>query len=190
MSVLSDLLPLVREKCTGMIDQIALDRLKKSYRQFCIDSCYLQRRETLTVVSDQPITLTPDENHYVHSILSVDDDKGMELKTGYDYLTTSNGDLTVNSRVASVVVNYCIVPLITMSNDAPIDNEIFNRWPDELAAGTAYLLLMMPGKEWTNYELSDFYKREYVTGYREAYRAGVIALDDRKFEPKSKRVFY
>lgn len=190
MVVLSDLLPLVREKCNGVIDQIALDRLKKSYRQFCIDSCYLQRSETLTVLTGQPLTLTAEDNHYVHSILSVDDDKDVELKAGYDYLATSNGELTVNSRIATVVVTYCIAPLVTMSNNAPIDGEIFKRWPDEIASGAAYLLLMMPSKEWTNYELSDFYKREYVTGYREAYRAGVIALDDRKFKEKSNRVFY
>jgi len=190
MPKLSDLLPLVREKCTGMINQMALDQLKKAYRQFCIESRYIQRSETLIVGSDGSITLTPDNNHYVHAVLSIDDKNGAALTPGVQYIVATNGGVTITAKFKEVTATYSIVPLLPIANDAVIDGEAYKRWPDEIAAGAAALLLRMPNQEWTDSGLSGFYQGDFVKGHREAFRAGVSALDERQFQPQSKRVFF
>jgi len=190
MALLSELLPLLREKCSGMLDKMANDQLKKAYRKFCIESGYVQRTETLTVAADGSVILTPDAGHYVHAISSVDDINGKELNAGVDYKVTSGNSVTVAAGYTQAVVTYSIAPKLPMADGAIVDDELLQRWPDEIAAGAASLLRIMPNQKWTDVGLSDYYQRDFVKGHREAFRARVNANDERQFQPISKRVFF
>jgi hypothetical protein len=187
---LMDLLPLLREKCAGMLDQQAKDQLKKSYRNFCIESGFIQRSETVSRHTDGSVTLTPDEGYYILSINSVDRIDGKELRQSVDYTVTASHHVDLASGFDSVIVTYSIAPNLPMADTLSLETELLQRWPDEIAAGAAALLRIMPKQTWTDVSLSDHYRRDFVKGHREAFRARVSANDERQFQPVSKRVFF
>lgn len=190
MAQLSKILPLLREKCSGMLEQQAIDQLKKAYRNFCFESGYLQETETVKRQVDGSVKLKPPYAHFVHEIHGVDDVNGDELTKGVDYKVDASNQVTLLEKFQSVIVTYSIVPELPIQNGAEVDNDILSRWSDEIAAGAASLLRIMPGQTWTSSTLSEYYQKDFIKGYREAFRIRVTANDERQFQPKSKRDFF
>ena len=187
---LNDLLPLLREKCPGVLNQQAKDQLKKAYRNFCIESCYVQRTETVLRELDGSVALTPDDGYYIHSIASVDSLDGKELRASVDYKVSSGNDVKLTEGFSAAIITYSIVPKLPMSAALGVDDEMLQRWPDEIAAGGAATLRLMPNQAWSDPQLSDYYQRDFVKGHRAAFRARVAANDERQFQPQSKREFF
>ncbi|NRA62143.1 MAG: hypothetical protein HRU25_14845, partial [Psychrobium sp.] len=171
------LLPLLREKCSGMLEQMAIDHLKKSYRKFCIKSGYVQRKQTFNLVKSETLTLMADTGYYVHEIHAVDNTKGSELEECIDYHVMNGHEISFASYIREAVVTYSIVPILPMSDDLVIANEVINRWPEAIAAGAAATLRMMPEQQWTSGALSEFYEHEFIKGYRKAFRARITSMD-------------
>lgn len=190
MAQLSELLPLLREKCSGMLEQQSIDQLKKSYRNFCLESGYVQKTEVVTREIDGSVILSPEINYFVHEINGVDDLNGKELIRGTNYKVDTRNKITLADGLNSVEVTYSVVPKLPMANDIEVDDELLNRWPDEIAAGAASLLRIMPNKEWSDAGLSNFYQKDFVKGYREAFRVRVAANDERQLQSESTRVFF
>ena len=190
MAQLSELLPLVREKCQGMPNQQALDQLKKAYRTFCLKSGYVQETETVARAIDGTVELSPPYEHYIHSIDIVEDANGRRLTKGVQYKVDTRNVVTLVEGVNSAVITYSIVPTLPLDNKAEVDEDVLLRWPDELAAGAASLLRLMPGQPWSDNALSDFYQREFVKGHREAFRLRVISNDENQFQTQTKRDFF
>ncbi|MBM7070876.1 hypothetical protein JQC92_02320 [Shewanella sp. 202IG2-18] len=186
---LRDLLPLVREKCQGMLDRQAIDHLKKAYRKFCIESKFVIRKQTVDKVANE-LTLTPDAGYYILDVLSVDDIDGRDLTKGTHYIVTDNREITLVEGIDKAVVTFSIAPILPISDSVAIEQRILERWPDELAAGAASTLRKMPSQEWTDFSLSQHYQREFVEGYREAFQERVSDIDNSKLNQSSKRVFY
>jgi len=191
MAQLKDLLQLVREKCSGMLDQQAIDQLKKSYRSFCIESGYVKQRETAIRNIDGSVTLYPELDHYIISINTVIETKwSKELKQSIDYTVNSANEITLLPDHQEVIVDYSIAPILPMSDSIDASEQLLQRWPDELASGAAALLRRMPKKPWTDFELADYYYRDFVKGHREAYKVSVTANDEIQFQPQSTRNFF
>lgn len=190
MAQLSGLLPLLREKCSGMLEQQAIDQLKKSYRNFCLESGYVQQTEIVERELDGSVELSPNYDHFIHQINGIDDLNGMELKKGVDYKVNTSNEITLNEGFNSVEVTYSIVPKLPMEDGMEVDDNILSRWPDEIAAGAAALLRIMPGQIWTDVALSNFYQQDFIKGHREAFRIRVAANDERQLQPVSKREFF
>jgi len=190
MAQLSELLPLLREKCSGMLDQQAIDQLKKAYRNFCLESGYVQQTEIVERALDGSVELFPSYDHFVHEINGIDDLNGKELKKGVDYKVNTSNEIVLVDGFTSVEVTYSIVPKLPMQDGVEVDDNLLSRWPDEIAAGAAALLRIMPGQIWTDIALSNFYRQDFIKGYREAFRVRVAANDERQFQPVSKRDFF
>ncbi|MCP3704281.1 MAG: hypothetical protein GY954_15305, partial [Alteromonas sp.] len=105
-----------------------------------------------------------------------------------DYTVSPNGTVTVINTTPKVRVFYHIAPQFLLPNDFEADNTIVNRWADAIADGAAANLLMMPNTDWTDLAKSDYYKRRFTDGYRDAFRVAVNALDEQR--PSQPRVFY
>jgi hypothetical protein len=191
MAQLSELLPLLREKCNGMLDQQAIDQLKKAYRNFCLQSGYIQQTDTVSRLGDGSVLLNPEFDHYIGSINVVIETKGgRELKKGIGYKVDSSNKVTIAQGYDEVQITYSVVPTLPMDDSIEINDDIFQRWPDELAAGAASLLRMIPERPWTNLSLADFYQRDFVKGHREAFQLRVAANDEIQFQPQSNRNFF
>ncbi len=190
MAQLSDLLPLVREKCQGMPEQQALDQLKKAYRNFCLDSGYLQKTEKVTREIDGTVTLSPLAGHYIHEIAIVEDARKQRLDKGEHYKVNTSSVVTLVDGIDDAEITYSMVPILPLDDNSVVDDDILRRWPDEIAAGAASLLRLMPGQPWSNNELSEHYRREFIKGHREAFRLRVIANDENQFQPRTKRDFF
>ena len=191
MAQLRDLLPLLREKCSGMLEQQAIDQLKKAYRNFCLESGYVQETETVAREADGIISLSPEYDHYIGSINVVIETKGgRELVKGNGYKVDSSNNVVIAQGYDEVQVTYSIVPTLPMDDSIEASDEIIQRWPDELAAGAAALLRKIPEQSWTNAGLSDFYQRDFVKGHREAFKLRVAANDEIQFQKTSSRTFF
>jgi hypothetical protein len=191
MAQLSELLPLLREKCNGMLDQQAIDQLKKAYRNFCLQSGYIQQTDTVSRLGDGSVLLNPEFDHYIGSINVVIETKGgRELKKGIGYKVDSSNNVTIAQGYDEVQITYSVVPTLPMDDSIEINDDIFQRWPDELAAGAASLLRMIPERPWTSPSLADFYQRDFVKGHREAFQLRVAANDEIQFQPQSNRNFF
>ncbi len=190
MAQLSQLLPLLREKCSGMLEQQAIDQLKKAYRNFCLESGYVQKTETVNRATDGSVTLTPTASHFIHEIHGVDGLNGKELTKGVDYKVNTRNEVTLVDGFNSVEVTYSIVPNLPIADGMEVDDDILRRWSDEIAAGAASLLRIMPKQTWTDFGLSEFYQQDFIKGHREAFRIRVAANDERQFQPQSKRDFF
>ncbi len=190
MAQLSELLPLLREKCSGMLEQQAIDQLKKAYRNFCLESGYLQQVEIVDRELNGRVELSPNYDHFIHQINGVDDLNGEELTKGVDYKVNTSNEITLDKRFNSVEVTYSIVPKLPMEDGMEVNDNLLNRWPDEIAAGAASLLRIMPGQIWTDIALSNFYQQDFIKGHREAFRVRVAANDERQLQPISKRDFF
>ena len=191
MAQLRELLPLLREKCSGMLDQQAIDQIKKAYRNFCLESGYLQQSETVVRSVDGTILLTPPDQHYIGAIHVVIETKGGKvLDKGVGYKVDSSQNVTIAQGYDEVHVTYSLVPKLPMDDAIDADDDILQRWPDEIAAGAAALLRIIPERPWSNPSLADFYKRDFVKGHREAFQLRVAANDEIQFQPQSTRNFF
>lgn len=190
MAQLSELLPLLREKCSGMLDQQAIDQLKKAYRNFCLESGYVQQVEAVTPDKDGSLALSPEYSYFIHEINGVYDLNGKELTKGVDYKVDTSNKIVLAKGFPAAEVTYSIVPKLPMEDGAEVSDDILQRWPEAIAAGAAALLRVMPKQIWTDVALSQFYQQDFVKGHREAFRMRVAANDEREFQPKSTRVFF
>lgn len=190
MAQLSQLLPLLREKCSGMLEQQAIDQLKKAYRNFCLESGYVQQVDKVNRALDGAVVLQGKYEYFIHEIHGVDDLTGNELTKGVDYKVNARNEITLIERLKGAEVTYSVVPNLPMEDGMEVDDDVLRRWPDEIAAGAAALLRIMPKQTWTDVGLSQFYQQDFIKGHREAYQVRVAANDERQFQPQSKREFF
>lgn len=183
MADLKTLIALVRPKCPGPVDFLTEDALAKVYREFCLRSEYLQEEVELTSIEkNKPVQLTPPANHYLLKVITAKKVNGSGAKSELvpgdaDYSQPEPGKLVFNSSHSKVVVtfSYCPTALFDSSN---CNDDIVNRWASELACGAVSELRLMPGNNWTDAALADYYRRDFVRGYREAKRAREEQFDD------------
>lgn len=191
MSSLTELLPLLREKCSGMLELQAIDALKKAYRIFCIESDFVQRNLVAVKDSNGSVALVPDIGYFINKVISVDDEYGRALTLGVDYkVDKSNRKLVLETRYSKVEVIYSIAPKLPFSPQLTIESDVLARWPDELASGAAAILRNMPNQPWTEHGLSQHYQQDFVKGYREAYRKGIAANDERQLQASHSRTYF
>lgn len=186
MAQLSSLIPLVRERCGGVLDQMAKDQLGRAYQKFCYESRFLAR--TQEIEQGQSGELSIDSDHVFVSVDFVLDANGRELKSAQDYTVSADGKITALGTTAKMRVLYHIAPQFMLPNEFEADNTIVNRWADAIADGAAANLLMMPNTQWTDLSKSDYFKRRFTDGYRDAFQVAIEALDEQR--PTQPRVFF
>lgn len=186
MALLSNLIPLVKERCGGVLEQFAKDHLNRAYQKFCAESCFLARTQQSTNVGE--ITLVVDENHVYKDVDFVLDANGRELDRGDDYTVSTDGKVTLLTNTPTVKVFYHITPQIMFNGDFDADATIISRWADYLADGAAASLAKMPNTQWSDLSRSDYFQRRFTDGCRAAYRAAIEALDEQR--PTQPRSFY
>lgn len=186
MAQLSSLIPLVRERCGGVIEQVMKDQLKRAYQKFCSESCILSRSQQFS--QDEAPTLSIDDDHSFAGVDFVLDANGNELERGIDYNVSSSGSVAITTNTSAFRVFYHITPQFLLPDTFDADNTIISRWADAIADGAAANIKMMPNTEWSDLSLSDYYKRRFTDGYREAYRVAINALDEQR--PTKSRDFF
>ena len=190
MAQLSTLIPLVIERCPNIIQQQALDYLKKAYRKFCLESGFVQYIEQVQRESNSSVTLNPPLNHYISHVQYIKSERDIKIERGLDYKVDAENNIKLDETFSQVSVAYAVAPMLPMANDFDANATIIRNWPEHLASGAASLLRKMPGQAWTNLELSNFYEREFIEGHREAYRSRISADDEAQTEQQSTRTFY
>lgn len=173
MSALSNLYSVVRQRCPGVIDFMMLDALVDAYREFCHQSEFLIETQDWSqpdVNNPLPIIATPE--HIILKIESVKtkDGRGREKELYQDSDYDFDGDsITFNKSHDNVIVSVVVKP--TRDFDSMLANYyLVENFGEAIAAGAASRLRLQVGEKWFNPELSAKYQRDFIEGYREAYR--------------------
>ncbi|MFZ3513804.1 hypothetical protein LC147_12005 [Vibrio harveyi] len=171
MSALSDLYPLVRQRCAGVIDIMMDDALRDAYRAFCEKSEFVSHDFKLTKLTPaKKETLTPPLGYSILKIESIETGKEKHLNVGDDYsFNPITQELKVNANQDSLAVVAILKPKVSF-DPSSVNEYLIDNFSEALAAGAAKSLRMQVGTKWYNPELAQFYEREFVEGYREAYR--------------------
>ena len=186
MAQLSTLIPLVRERCGGVLEKFALDHLKRAYQKFCAESLYLARSQQFN--QGETAALAVEDNHAFGGVNFVLDANGHELERGLDYSVSVDGEVYLTKNTPAYRVFYFITPLFTLPDSFDANDILINKFADYLADGAASTLMKMPNTQWADISLSQYYQRNFIDGYRLAYREAVNALDEQR--PIKQREFY
>lgn len=186
MAQLSTLIPLVRERCGGVLEKFALDHLKRAYQKFCAESLYLARSQQFN--QGDAATLAIDDDHSFGGVNFVLDAQGHELERGIDYNVSVGGEVHLTTNTPAFRVFYYITPLFSLPDDFNANDTLISKYADYLADGAASTLMKMPNTQWTDINFSEHYRRNFIDGYRLAYREAINALDEQR--PTKPREFY
>ncbi len=169
MSALSELYPVVRQRCPGVIDFMMLDALIDAYRDFCKNSEFLLKKIKLAHV-DKGNTATLDAG-IGFSILKIESVKhnGNDLFVDNDYEIDSAGEISFFEDMDQVIVEAVILPKRTFDENLA-DPYLIENFGEAIADGAASRLRLQPGEKWFNAELAMDLRTSFVEGYRDAYR--------------------
>lgn len=108
------------------------------------------------------------------------------LVRGEDYIELSMGTLIMLKAFSELKVEGFTEPDKTST---ALPDLLFDGYEFGICKGAAAILQMQPNNTWTNYDLAQFNRREFVETYREAFR---LAVDSRPYipRPETKREFY
>ncbi|AGG58039.1 virion structural protein [Vibrio phage douglas 12A4] len=177
MSDLKELTKLVLSKCPGPVSFLVKDAISQAYSEFCKESKYLSETEELkSVDSGVAVLLTIPVSHYLLEVSKVTSG-GIPLKPVSDYTQNKPGELIFKSDHNDIEVTFSYCPS-SIFDGKSADDDLVNRWGNEIAAGAAAILRVMPGKTWTEPSLYDHYRRIFVEAYRDARRAREEQFDD------------
>ncbi len=170
MSALSDLYPLVRQRCAGVIDIMMDDALRDAYRAFCEKSEFVSHDFNLTnPTTTTNETLTPPIGYSILKIESVNAGT-TPLDAGDDYqFNPITKELSLEANHDAIKVVAILKPKVNFDPDS-VNEYLIENFGEALAAGAVKVLRLQVGTNWYNPELSQYYEREFVEGYREAFR--------------------
>ncbi|HHG3213545.1 TPA: hypothetical protein ACPVX2_000033 [Vibrio parahaemolyticus] len=172
MSVLSDLYRLVRQRCAGVVDIMMDDALRDSYREFCEKSEFLKTKVKLTAVVSGvqiPVAGIPTDSAIL-KIDSVVSNCGSPLYVNDDYVFDPvTNEFTFTNDFDAVTVTAVLKPKLNFDENN-LNSYLVENYGEALAAGAAYRLRLQVGTNWFNPDLALMYEREFIEGYRRAYR--------------------
>ncbi|HDM8198734.1 TPA: hypothetical protein P0E36_004918 [Vibrio harveyi] len=196
MSALSELIPLVRRKCPGVMDLMMLDALLDAYREFCLKSEYIHESKVISpVTANTQVSLSTQPDHSVLKITSATEKRGnwgkSELQVNKDYEVSNSGSqVTFTKDRPPVTVSYVVTPDATADPfTLTVSDDLIKRYGDKIAAGAASKLRYMPAQAWTEYGLAEKFERDFVEGCREAFRDRIESFNEPSNRTR-KRNFY
>ncbi|MGF1835116.1 hypothetical protein [Photobacterium sanguinicancri] len=173
MSALSDLYQVVRQRCPGVIDFMMLDALVDAYREFCHQSEFLiESQDLVHPAVNKPLPITATKEHTILKIESVKtkDSRGREKElyqdSDYDF---DGGSITFNKPHDNARVSVVVKPS-RVFDYLRVNDYLVENFGEAIAAGAASRLRLQVNEKWFNPDLSAMYQRDFIEGYRDAYR--------------------
>jgi len=163
---IKEFLPELRKLIQGPLQTAMVDELLSSAVTFCkeskivkqsVDAPAKEAGEELAIVSAID-GLVP---WGVLSIYSGDN----KLERGSDYLQDSRTKITFIKKAENIKVKFWCYP-----SDKAALPDILGEHIDSICSGAASKLFIYPSRPWFSAELSNLHKREFVEGYRNAWR--------------------
>ena len=177
MADLKDISKLVLSKCPGPVSFLIRDALAKAYVEFCKKSKYLSESEDIAdVKKGVVVALTIPADHYLLETSTVISNN-TPLKPGTDYTQNKPGELIFKSDHSKISVKFSYCPSAIFDGKTAND-DIVNRWGNDIAFGAAAELRAMPGKTWSEPSLYELYRRNFTEAYRDARRAREEQFDN------------
>lgn len=191
MQSLDTLLPYIKPELPSCPNAMARNALLRAAIQFCEDSqAYIATMDPVTLIDGQHTyeVETPSSQSRLIEILNIFLPSGEmtpqtmgELSQRMPDWQTQNGDpvfynmpntkevrvypipSSMNGKQMTIRAAYA--PIRTASY---IDDDLVNLDFDTIAAGAKWLLMLMPGKPWSNPTLGEYYKGQFLTGIDKA----------------------
>jgi hypothetical protein len=163
---IKDFLPELRKMIQGPLQTAMVDELLTSAINFCKEAKII--RQTANVQSkeagEEMAIVSADPALVPWGVVSVYSD-GNKLNRGTDYLQDSRAKITFIKKFDNLTVNFWCYP----TDKAQLPDEL-SGYATSICSGAASKLFLQPRRQWFSAELSNFHKREFVEGYRKAWR--------------------
>ncbi len=148
------------------------DALRDSYREFCEKSEFIKTKVKLTAVVSGvqiPVAGIPTDSAIL-KIDSVVSNCGSPLYVNDDYVFDPvTNEFTFTNDFDAVTVTAVLKPKLNFDENN-LNSYLVENYGEALAAGAAYRLRLQVGTNWFNPDLALMYEREFIEGYRRAYR--------------------
>lgn len=163
----SDLLPLVVPELPGCPEPLILQSLRQAGRDLCGESeAWRDTIEMNIVASQSDYVLVPIWDAEIRRIIEVrvGGTTSAEISPSLYEFTPSTNTLTLDSEPSAaltdgLVVKVALVPTLFANELA---GWFMERWNEGVVAGCKAMLMLMPGKKWTNQPLSQKYLHDFA----------------------------
>ena len=198
---IDDFIPSLRQIVNVTLDFLMEEALIKSAQEFCRKSDFIRYAWSLNDVS-------PGELYSLVDSLEVDNDEGVfqfssllsisglevgstkerPLFTPDDYSILKRGDIVFNRDFVSFTAACSIEPNLSSKH---LPAELFDEYLDGICSGAAARLLIQPDPDFSDPNLANYHRTQFIESMREARRFKLDANpQDTLMRPERTRSFY
>lgn len=178
MASLDDFFPGVRQNISGPLEIMMRSSVLKAARTFCRESLFVRQELALSGVTvGQVVTLTqPDD--LVKSVerlqvfdlseqLTRSECEPRVLTAGIDFTVQSANQLTFVNAYSKTKIFFAVEP---KPDATEVPDVLLDDYSDVIAYGALADLYLMPKKPWSDPQMSQYFRKLFIDGYRRAFR--------------------
>ncbi len=178
MATLDDFFPGIRQNISGPLEIMMRSSVLKAARTFCRESLFVRQEQVLSdVVAGQVVVLTESDAlvkcvkrlqvYDLSTQLVRPECEPIVLTAGIDFTVQSANQFTFVNAYAKAQIVFAVEP---KPDATEVPDVLVDDYSDVIAYGALEDLYLMPGKPWTNPQMSQYFRRFFIDGYRRAFR--------------------
>jgi hypothetical protein len=178
MAALDDFFPGIRQNINGPLEIMMRSSVLKAARTFCRESLVVRQTIELDDVAvGQQVTLTAADDlvkcvkrlqvYDLSPQLVRPECDPVVLKAGIDFTVQSANQLTFVKAYGKALIVFAIEP---KPDATEVPDVLLDDYSDVIAYGALEDLYLMPHKPWSDPQMSQYFRRFFIDGYRRAFR--------------------
>lgn len=185
-------LPALRRHISGPLDMFMTDALVEAAGTFCRNSELLVMTRTVDAPAGDLVVVCNLDNLKACNLRYVADSDKVPLVSGDHYFAMSPNEISALQPLELVEICYVAEPV---QGADMLPAQLFEDHADDICAGAAAILYAQPDRPWSDPQRSAYYDRQFVEGYRRAFRFrqehNTQSINgERDSNPVRKRQFY
>lgn len=185
-------LPALRRHISGPLDVFMTDALVEAATTFCRLSELIVMTRTVDAAAGDLVEVCDLDSLKACNLRYVADSDKTPLVSGEQYFAMSPNEISALEPLEKVEVCYVAEPL---QGADMLPAQLFEDHADDICAGAAAILYAQPDRPWSDPKRSAYYDRQFVEGYRRAFRFRQehntqSIRGERDSNPPRKRQFY
>ena len=160
-------LPALRRHISGPLDVFMTDALVEAAGTFCRNSELLVMTRTVDAPAGDLVVVCNLDNLKACNLRYVADADKTPLVSGEHYFAMSPNEINALQPFESIEICYVAEPV---QGASMLPAQLFEDHCDTICSGAAAILYAQPDRPWTDPKRSAYYDRDFVEGWRRAYR--------------------
>lgn len=157
----------LRRHISGPLDVFMTDALVEAAGTFCRNSELLVMTRTVDAPAGDLVVVCNLDNLKACNLRYVADADKTPLVSGEQYFAMSPNEISALQPLEQVEICYVAEPV---QGADMLPAQLFEDHADDICAGAAAILYSQPDRPWSDPKRSAYYDRQFVEGYRRAFR--------------------